>query len=164
MAVQVITLIIPNIMKPIIITIAVAALLLIGGVLWSKSIANSDPDVIASGGIHWHPQLTIYVKGVKQDIPANLGIGAQFSGMNGYDPQMQMAAMHTHDDLPLIHLEFMGGPVRKEDVTLGQFFKIWGKDVRSLGTNMRMTVNGKTSTDYENYVMHDGDKIELNYD
>ena len=151
-------------MKTIIITGAVAALLLVGGALWSKSIASSDPDIVASGGIHWHPQLTIYVKGVKQEIPANLGIGPQFAGTNGYDPQMQMAAIHTHEDLPLIHLEFMSGPVRKEDVTLGQFFKIWGKDMRSLGSNMRMTVNGKANTDYENYVMHDGDKIELNYD
>ena len=151
-------------MKTILIIGAAAVLLLVGGSLWSRSIANSDPDVIASGGIHWHPQLSIYIKGVKQGIPANLGIGAQFASTNGYDPQMQMAAVHTHDDLPLIHLEFMSGPVHKEDVRLGQFFKIWGKDMRSLGTNMRMTVNGKTSTDYENYVMHDGDKIELNYD
>ena len=151
-------------MKTILIIGAVAVLLLVGGTLWSKSIANSNPDIVASGGIHWHPQLTIYVKGQQVQIPSNLGIGPQFAGTNGYDPQMQMAAVHTHDDLPLIHLEFMSGPVRKEDVTLGQFFKIWGKDMRSLGTNMRMTVNGKTSTDYENYVMHDGDNIELQYD
>ena len=151
-------------MKTIIIITIVAALLLVGGTLWSKSLANSDPDIIASSGIHWHPQLTIYVKGVKQDIPANLGIGPQFAGTNGYDPQMQMAAVHTHDDLPLIHLEFMSGPVRKEDVTIGQFFKIWGKDMRSFGSNMRMTVNGRENTNYENYVMHDGDNIELQYD
>ena len=151
-------------MKTIIIVGAVAVLLLAGGTLWSKSIANSDPDIVASSGIHWHPQLTIYVKGQQVQIPQNLGIGAQFAGTNGYDPQMQMAAVHTHEDLPLIHLEFMSGPVRKEDVTLGQFFKIWGKDMRSLGTNMHMTVNGTPNTDYENYVMRDGDKIELNYD
>ena len=151
-------------MKTILIIAAVAVLLLAGGTLWSRSIANSNPDIVASGGIHWHPQLTIYIKGVKQDIPVNLGIGPQFSGTNGYDSQMQMAAVHTHEDLPLIHLEFMSGPVRKEDVTLGQFFKIWGKDMRSFGSNMRMTVNGKANTDYENYVMRDGDKIELQYD
>lgn len=150
-------------MKPFLITIGLAALL-IGGVSWSRNSANSDPDIIAPGGIHWHPQLAVYVKGVKQDIPANLGIGAQNAGTPGYDPQMQMAAMHTHDDVPIIHLEFMSGPVRKEDATLGAFFKIWGKDMRSMGTNMRMTVNGQSNTDYENYVMRDGDKIELHYD
>lgn len=151
-------------MKTIITIGAVVVLLLVGSRLWSLNLANNDPDVVASGGIHWHPQLTIYVKGVKQEIPANLGIGPQFAGTNGYDPQMQMAAVHTHDASGTIHLEFMGGPVRKEDVTLGQFFKIWGKDMRSFGTNMRMTVNGEPNIDYENYIMHDGDKIELNYD
>ena len=151
-------------MKTILIIAGVAAALLAGGALWSKSLANSDPNVVASGGIHWHPQLTIYVKGQQVTIPQNLGIGQQFANTRGYDPQMQMAAMHTHEDLPLIHLEFMNGPVYKQDVTLGQFFKIWGKDMRSFGTNMRMTVNGQPNTDYENYVMHDGDKIELQYD
>lgn len=151
-------------MKTILIAGAAAVLLLVGGTLWSRSLANSDPNVVASGGIHWHPQLTIYVKGQQITIPQNLGIGQQFAGTRGYDPQMQMAAMHTHEDLPLIHLEFMSGPVYKQDVTLDQFFKIWGKDMRSFGTNMRMTVNSQPNTDYENYVMHDGDKIELQYD
>lgn len=151
-------------MKTILITAGVAVLLLVGGTLWSKNLANSNPEITARGGIHWHPQLTIYVKGQQITIPQNLGIGMRFASMRGYDPQMQMAAMHTHEDLPLIHLEFMSGPVYKEDVTLGQFFKVWGKDMRSFGSNMRMTVNGQQNTDYENYVMHDGDKIELQYD
>jgi hypothetical protein len=151
-------------MKTILITAGVAIVLLSGGMLWSQSLATSNPDVIASGGIHWHPTLAIYVKGVQQVIPANLGIGAQYAGTRGYDSQMQMAAVHTHDASGTIHFEFMNGPVRKEDLTLGQFFKIWGKDMRSLGTNMQMTVNGKENTEYENYIMRDGDKIELHYD
>ena len=71
--------------------------------------------------------------------------------------------IHTHDDLPLIHLEF-SGMVRQQDITLGQFFKNWDKDMRSFGTNMNMTVNGEENTEYENYVMHDKDKIELRFD
>ena len=151
-------------MKTILIVAGVAGALLIGGVWWSQSLQSKDPDVIARGGIHWHPSLAIYVKGQPMQIPANIGIGQQYAGSNGYDPKMQMAAMHTHDDLPLIHLEFMSGPVRKEDATLGQFFKMWDKDMRSFGSNMRMTVNGKENTEYENYIMRDGDKIELHYD
>jgi len=151
-------------MKTILIIIGVVVLLLFGGALWSNSLANGNPDIVSRSGIHWHPQLTIYVKGQQVTIPQNLGIGPQYAGTRGYDPQMQMAAMHTHEDLPLIHLEFMSGPVYKQDVTLGQFFKIWGKDMRSFGTNMRMTVNGKPNTDYENYVMRDGDQIVLQYD
>ncbi|TSC71132.1 MAG: hypothetical protein G01um101449_117 [Parcubacteria group bacterium Gr01-1014_49] len=139
-------------------------LLLIGGVWWSQSLQTSDPDSISRSGVHWHPTLAIYVKGVPQEIPANIGVGPQYAGAPGYDPQMQMMAVHTHDDMPAIHLEFAGGPVRKEDVTLGQFFKIWGKDMRSFGSTMYMTVNGEENTDYENYVMRDKDKIELRYE
>ena len=116
-----------------------------------KAIDPNDPDVVAANGLHWHPQLAIYVKGEKIEIPQNIGIGAV--------PQ----PMHTHDDLPIIHLEFPA-LVRTQDIMLGRFFEIWGKDMRSFGTNMRMTVNGVENTEYENYSMRDGDKIELLYD
>ena len=151
-------------MKAILIIGGFTIALLIGGIWWSQNLQTSDPNVISRGSIHWHPTLAIYAKGVKQDIPANLGIGAQYAGTPGYDPQMQMAAVHTHDDMPIIHLEFMGGPVHTQDATLGQFFKMRGKDMQSFGTNMSMTVNGKENTDYENYVMHDGDAITLLYE
>lgn len=151
-------------MKNILLIAGVVVVLLAGGLWWSRNLQASDPDIISRGAIHWHPTLEIYVKGVRQNIPANLGIGTQFAGTNGYDPQMQMAAVHTHEDMPILHLEFMGGPVRKEDITLGQFFKIWGKDMRQFGSNMRMTVNGQESKEYENYVMRNADKIELRYD
>ena len=116
-----------------------------------KSIDSNDPNEVATNGLHWHPQLEIYVKGEKIEIPRNIGIGAVHE------------SVHTHDDLPIIHLEFPG-IVRKEDITLGKFFEVWGKDMRSFGTNMKMTVNGKENTEFENYVMRDGDKIELRYD
>jgi len=115
-----------------------------------KSIDSNDPDVVGVG-IHWHPQLTMYVKGEKIEIPQNIGIGAVHQ------------SVHTHEDLPIIHLEFQG-VVRKSDIVLAQFFKSWGEDMRSFGTNMKMTVNGKENTEFENYVMRDGDKIELRYD
>jgi len=47
---------------------------------------------------------------------------------------------------------------------LENFFRNWGKDMRSFGANMRMTVNGVENTEFENYMMRDGDKIELRYD
>ena len=34
----------------------------------------------------------------------------------------------------------------------------------SFGTNVKMTVNGKENTEYENYAMQDKDKIELRYE
>ena len=134
--------------------------LLIG---WSKMLQSSNPDVIAQNGLHWHPRLGIYVKGEKVEIPQNIGIGPQYAGMPTFDSGMRMTAMHTHEDIPAIHLEFPG-LVREEDIMLGNFFRIWGKDMRSFGTEVRMTVNGTENAEFENYVMHDGDRIELRYD
>ncbi len=138
-------------MKTILIIVGAIALLIVGGTWWSSSINSSDPSVISRSGLHWHPTLTIYVKGEKFEIPQNIGLGAVHS------------PMHTHDDLPIIHLEY-SGIVREKDAMLGQFFKNWGRDMRSFGTNMRMTVNGEENTEYENYIMRDGDKIELRYE
>jgi hypothetical protein len=119
----------------------------------SNQSKNEDNPIISRNGIHWHSELAIYVKGEKQSLPANIGIGAV------HQP------VHTHDDSDkgVVHLEFQG-TVRERDATLGQFFKNWNKDMKSFGSNMRMTVNGKDSFDFENYIMQDEDKIELFYD
>jgi len=71
--------------------------------------------------------------------------------------------MHTHEDLPLLHLEF-SGRVTKDDIRLGNFFRNWGKDMNEFGTNMKMAVNGKENMEFGDYVMRDKDKIELNFD
>ena len=52
----------------------------------------------------------------------------------------------------------------KDDVKLGNFFRIWGKDIRSFGDGMTMTVNGEANTEFDNYQMRDKDKIELRYE
>lgn len=135
-------------------TIGLALVILpIGGLTWYSATRPPIPesDVVSRNGLHWHPELAIYVKSVKQEIPANLGMGG-----------VEMP-VHTHDSTGVIHLE-MSGLVRKEDITLGQFFKVWNKDMSSFGTNMKMTVDGKENTDYGNYVMQDKNKIELRFD
>jgi|SRR3989344_5301979 len=142
-------------MKIFFIAIGAVVLLVIASTLIlpaPKAIDPNDPNVVAINGLHIHPTLAIYVKGVKQVLPANLGIVGS-----------SMTAVHTHEDLPIIHLEF-SGIVRKKDVMLGEFFKSWGKDMRSFGANVKMTVNGEENAEYENYIMRDGDKIELRYD
>lgn len=125
----------------------------IGLLVWY--IASRPPipesDIISKNSLHWHPELAIYVKGEKQEIPTGIGLGAV------HQP------IHTHDSTGVIHLEFPG-LVRKNDITLGQFFKNWGKDMRSFDTNMKVTVNGKENTEYENYLMQDQDKIEIRYE
>jgi hypothetical protein len=150
-------------MKNIFIIGGLTVLLLIGGVWWSNSLQKSDPDIISTRGVHWHPQLTIYVNGEKQDIPANIGIGTQYASMPTFDTSMRMTAIHTHEPDGTIHLEFPGH-VTREDTTLGNFFRIWGKDINSFGVNMKMTVNGEENIEYEDYVMQDKDKIELRYE
>jgi len=128
-------------------------ILIVGLIAWSRAWQGSDPDVITRNGLHWHPQLTMYVKGEKVEIPHNIGIGAV------HEP------MHTHEDLPLIHLEFQG-VVKKQDLMLGNFFHIWGKDMQLFGTNtnMTMTVNGVPNTEYGDYMMRDHDILELRYE
>lgn len=141
-------------MKTIVVISLAVIGLLVGAMLWTSAYQENDPDVLSRNGLHWHPVLTIYVKGEKQSIPANIGLAG------GHHP------VHTHDKdaaQGVIHLEFEG-MVRKEDVMLREFFKNWGKDMRGFGDNMHMTVNGKENTDYDNYVMHDGDTIELHYE
>jgi|SRR3989338_4067121 len=132
---------------------------LIGSLIWY--IATKPPipesDIVSKNGFHWHPELTIYVKGIKQEIPTNIGLPAGMS--SAHQP------IHTHDDSDqgIVHMEFQGR-VLKQTTTLGQFFKNWGKDMRSFGANMKMMVNGKENTDYENYLMQDKDNIELIYE
>ena len=130
-------------------------MVIVGIIIWifASQPKTLESEIISRAGFHWHPELVIYIKGEKQELPENIGIGAI------HQP------IHTHDDSDkgIIHMEFQG-LVRKEDTVIGRFFKNWGKDMRSFGTNMKMTVNGEENTEYENYVMHDKDKIELWYD
>lgn len=126
---------------------------IIGGLGWY--IVTRPPilksDIVSRSGFHWHPELAIYVKGEKQEIPPNIGIGVTHK------------PIHTHDNTGVIHAELQG-ITRKQDIALGRFFKNWGKDMRSFGTNIKMVVNGQKNVDYENYVMRDKDKIELNFE
>src|SRR3989344_746546 len=133
------------------ITGAVLALLL-GGVWLSSALRERDPSILARNGLHWHPQLEIIVNDERVVIPENVGVGTAYAGMPTYDARMGMAAIHTHEDMPLIHMEFPG-IVRVEDTILGNFFEIWGKDIREFGTRVTMTVNGVESSEFENYRM-----------
>jgi hypothetical protein len=143
----------------------IVVVLLVGGVWLSNMSSSSDSsddggEVISRNGIHWHPELEIYVHGEKVEIQEGLGL------VGIHNP------IHTHDDLPLIHMEF-SGRVMKENTTLGEFFKVWGKEFSStqLFDNhngpegmVHMFVNGEENTEFENYHMQDKDKIEIRYE
>lgn len=137
------------------------------------SQAQQSGDIVSKDGIHWHPHLAIYIKGQKQEIPANIGIGKQYSNSKWYDPMMDMTDFHTHDNSGTLHWEVMEGPVTKDHVELKAFFDVWGKPFTASQIfnyqngpdgKVSMTVNGQPNTEYQNYVVHDGDKIEVKYE
>ncbi len=137
------------------------------------SFSGADEEAISPEGIHWHPNLTIYIKGQKHDIPANIGIGSQYSSSRFYDSMMNMTDIHTHDASGQLHWEIMQGPTKKGYLRLGNFFEIWDKPFNSQEifdyTNndkekVKMTVNGKPNTEFENYHIQDKDQIEIRYE
>jgi len=138
-------------MKTFLIAGVVIVVLLVGGAWWSKNAPTDDPNVIARNGIHWHPSLKIYVGDELQTIPQNLGL----VGVHG--------PIHTHDDLPIIHLEFPAR-VTRDDTKLQRFFDVWSKDINEFGETFVMTVNGDVNTQYGEYEMQDGDEIVLRYE
>lgn len=120
--------------------------------------------------IHWHPQLTIYINGQQQTIPANVGItigkATDFS-VSG----MQMSPIHTHDPTGVLHMEQM----RPTDRTmkLGYFFEVWEKKFDSEcifeycndgNKSVKMFVNGQPNYDFENYIPKDEDDIVIKYE
>lgn len=124
----------------------------------SKEASIPEGEVISRKGIHWHPQLSIYIKGKQQKIPANLGIGGAI-----HQP------IHTHDTSGTLHVE-IGGVVTRDEIKLDNFFRIWGKKfspkcvVDECGGKVTMLVNGKENKDFENYLMKDKDNIEIRYE
>ncbi len=111
--------------------------------------------------LHWHPELYIKINGELQTIPSNVGLGAV------HQP------VHTHEANNVLHWEVF--PPKKptvQNMKLGYFFQIWGKKFNSQcildacndGTKtIKMFVNGEPNTDFENYLVHDKDKIEIEY-
>jgi hypothetical protein len=131
---------------------------LVSLVIWISTLPKkSTGDIISSSGIHWHPELSIKIKGKDIEIPSNIGIGAV------HNP------MHTHDDSGEVHMEY-GRTVRKDDTMLGRFFDVWGKDFSSAGImghrngvdgTLKMFVNGEENFEFDKYKMKDGDKIDI---
>ena len=138
------------------IVIIATTVLAVGFILWERAnqkdeVSSADSNIISMQGIHYHPELRIFVKGEQIEVPQNIGL------VGGHKP------MHTHEDVPIVHLEYQT-KVTKDDTRLGKFFEVWGKDFREFGQLVTMTVNGETNTEFENYLMKDKDIIELRYE
>ena len=124
---------------------------------------------------HYHPSLKITVDGQFMSIPANTGID-QVGCREG------MRWIHVHDagengQSTRLHIET---PSRM-NVPLGAFFEVWAReganspsltedrkfDVNSNGISdweefdIIMTVDGESSTKYEDFVMEDLNEVQL---
>lgn len=138
-----------------------AVAILTGSVLLLSRQEDIQVDqIISRKGLHWHAKLTIYIKGEKQEIPAEIGIGAVEQ------------PIHTHDATGEIHME-LGGLVTKDQLKLAKFFQIWGKQFNSNCIfdkcngdegKVKMIINGQENQEFENYQMRDGDNIEIRYE
>lgn len=148
--------------------VILTVVILIGGIFFlsrgnTSNISVPEDQIVARNGLHWHPKLSVYIKGQKLELTENIGLGA----VHG--------KLHTHTEdykEGVVHMEIQG-VVTKDDTKLGRFFQAWGKEFSSTklfdkingadGT-VKMTVNGQENKDFNNYLMKDGDKIEVRYE
>jgi hypothetical protein len=134
---------------------SITLIILVGGafLISKQNPPIVDGEIIDKKGVHWHPKLAIYVKGEKQELEDGIGLGAKHEYLH----------THTEDYKDgVVHIEKQG-VVTKDDIKLGNFFKIWGKDINANG-NYKMYVNGVESTELDNYLMRDKDLIEIKYE
>ncbi len=124
----------------------------------SDGIYKVNLDEVPKRPIHWHPQLTVTIKGQQQQIPRNLGI----SGSVHYP-------VHTHEDVPILHYE-LDRPTA-QTATLGYFLNtVWRKKFdnncifdycNGEQGNLTMTVDGKPNYQFDKYIPKDGDDIRI---
>lgn len=116
-----------------------------------------DTCVTHAGGMHIHPNLKIVINGEIQEIDRNIGVSANC-----------MRPIHTHDNTRKLHTEFP----RAHEFTLGDFFTIWDKQFSQTQIfeyavddthSLTMKVNDAVNTEFEKYVMKDGDDIVIEY-
>ena len=97
---------------------------------------------------HIHPELKIFVDGVEEALPAEIGLTLT-----------QHRAIHTHETDGVIHIEAQD----TREYTLGNFMSVWEKAIARDGYDVLMLVDESPSTEYENLVLRDGQKIVLKY-
>ena len=140
--------------------------------LLSKKPSNSNNTFdVPKKPIHWHPHLKIIIKGEEQFIPPNIGISIGHN-IDNQISGMRMSPTHTHESDGTIHLENNRPWEKPETLTLGYFFKVWGKNFNSScifdycnneNGSLTITVNGQSNFEFEKYIMHDKDEIIIEY-
>jgi hypothetical protein len=108
---------------------------------------------------HIHALLHIYVNGLLNPLPANIGL----------DPAKGIeSSMHTHDRTGIIHME----APHPYNYTLGDFFSVWGvklgpSQVGGLsgygGDHLHFYLNGKPMSNPAALVLHKDDSVVIGY-
>ena len=137
----------------------------------NANAGNTNSNNVPQQPIHWHPILKIIIKGEEQFIPSGIGISIG-NNIDSDISGMRMSPTHTHSGDGIIHLENNRPWQKPETLTLGYFFKVWGKNFNSScifdycnvesGT-LAMTVNGQPNNEFDKYMMHDKDEIVIEY-
>ncbi len=143
---------------------------IIGVTIWLFTLPRKPQSPALSGKNHIHSTIAITIDGVPITIPG--GIGLLPGGGTTHVPGAQQV-IHTHVENDQLHMESVtGGPLHEDDTKVSTFFRIWGKEFSSTnildkstqgGGTLVFKVNNATNTEFQNYHMHDGDKLEVIY-
>jgi hypothetical protein len=131
---------------------------------WPPNYENMQEAISAMGlpassatmayATHFHVHITLYVDGRQTPIPSQVGI----------DPATQtLAAIHTHDDTGIIHME---AGEKHFAPPLQDVFNVWGvrfnsKCIGGYCGGVEMWVNGKPNTQLGSYTLHEHDVITI---
>ena len=161
-------------MKSKTIFIFIAAIVLVFGLFFflaKNSSKAKNLNAVPNQPIHWHPHLRIIIKGQERVIPPGIGINTG-NNIDNELSSMGMAPTHTHTGDGIIHMENDRPWQKPETLTLGYFFKVWGKNFNSScvfeycngeNGNLTITVNGRQNYEFNRYIMHDKDEILIEY-
>lgn len=117
---------------------------------WPGTSVLCLPGGHVNAASHIHPTMTITVDGIKENIPANIGVDLRC-----------MAEIHTHDDTGTIHVETAKvGQTRN----LEDFFNVWDRDIERDGYNVEVRINGEKFDDVMTRPLADEDKIFISYE
>lgn len=101
--------------------------------------------------LHIHPRLSIFVDGVPEVIPANIGIRPGC-----------MAEVHTHDETGELHVETID-IARGDMFTLQDFFDVWDMELEREGYEVYILRNGQLQDTLSDVPLRDLENLEVRY-
>jgi hypothetical protein len=136
----------------------VGAIAAIAAVLALTATPEEASGVIAHGervAFHKHAIMEYYIDGVKQNVPANIGVPlADSHPLARYGPA-GIAPLHTHDGTGLVHIESR----EQRDYSFGDFLDLWDLDLS--GKNATLFVNNQPVSEMKSYLIQDQDVLRL---